>query len=239
MSDDNKKDFDNESISEKLTQLASMHRKQYRSTIKRIKRIDANVDLIRAQQQQTDTEVELLKDRSFLRDKKVSELVSINRDRENTSNNKDVQLWKFIGNSESLFTGLKESIDDTRDGVNKLHDVVVTKDDCKTNREACHKPLRSKKLWYDFIPITVSAITLLALILGGMKWFVTGPGAIDSATVNDLKAIVKERDKTIKESKRKAMLVNSTNANKVYEYKHIDKKSCINTDDKDCDKQSE
>lgn len=174
-------------LGSKLDIILSLQRRQGKSFLKRFKRIEANLDLVGAQGKEYGREISIIQDKLIDRDKKLSGIQKRVDLKEDTGSNRELQLWKFVGSSESLFAELKQSMEGVLIALDELKVSSVTTDYCDKARATCNK---KKKEWYEFIPIIVSAITLLVLISGTFVWLVKGPIAIDPATATEIKALI-------------------------------------------------
>jgi hypothetical protein len=178
------------SLEQKINLVIQLQKRHVRIISKKIKYLRADITVNRNSQLNTDKEVSALKSRLETREKQISSMVKRLDGREDTSENREVQLWKFVGNSETLFQGLKESLIKANESLDDLRDRVVTKETCEKSRNICAESRKAKKFWYDYIPIIVSAVTLIVLVFGGFTWFIRGPAAIDPAMASELRQLI-------------------------------------------------
>jgi chromosome segregation ATPase len=176
-----------EATADRLEVIYQLQRRQGRYIAKKVKKIEANIDVIRSHWQDTDREISTLAAKQSTSEKRISTLTTRIDTKENSLEGRELQLWRFVGSSEELFNGLKESLDKTNESLDTIKKDMVTKISCEESRRGCEK---HKKLWYENIPILVSAITLLILVFTALGWLMKGPASIDPATAKELKQII-------------------------------------------------
>lgn len=193
--------------------LVKMQEEQAKHNIyvqRKLKRVQANVDVIASayrDQQQKITSVETAQLREFAslnlrveaRDKRISSMEKKLSIESKEDTDRVVEYWRFVSDSKSMYEGVKTGVDALKQSVQEMKVAVadmsgkmVTQQSCDTFRESC-KELRSRgKVWYDFIPLIVSAVTLLALVGGAFAWIAQGPAAIDPETAKSIKILIKK-----------------------------------------------